>query len=158
MSKCSAGILLFRYDQERYQVLLGHMGGPYWSKKDEGAWVIPKGEYDPAIESPLDAAKREFEEETGFVPVGPYHDLGELKQKGGKMIAIWAVEEDLDPNTFRSNHFEMEWPPRSGQMKSFPELDRVKWFSIPEARQSILKSQEPMLERLRHYLSDAHTL
>jgi predicted NUDIX family NTP pyrophosphohydrolase len=129
------------------EVLLGHPGGPFWSKKDLGAWTIPKGLFDND-EPPLLAAKREFAEETGHRPDGEPLSLGEARQPGGKIVHIWAMESDWDTSGFESNSFEMKWPPRSGTIKTFPELDRVAWFDLVEARLKILKGQVPFLDRL----------
>lgn len=131
----------------RIEVLLGHPGGPYWSRKDEGAWTIPKGLINDA-EEPLQAARREFTEETGFMAEGPFHSLGELRQKSGKSVAIWAFLGDCDPSRLQSNLYEVEWPPRTGRMKSFPEIDRAGWFTLEEARKKILPGQAGFLDRL----------
>src|SRR5687768_2129728 len=144
VAKTSAGLLLFRRNGN-LEVLLVHPGGPLWTKKDEGAWSIPKGEIDPG-EDPLAAARREFEEETGFASAPPFLLLGELKQKSGKRITAWAFEGDADPSRLVSNPFEMEWPPRSGRMQSFPEIDRVAWFGPEEARAKVLPGQAPFLD------------
>ena len=143
----SAGLLLFRRMEKHVQVLLGHPGGPFWSRKDQGAWTIPKGLIGPS-ESPLSAAQREFTEETGYRPGGEAIPLGSAKQPGGKAVHVWAIEEDWDPADLQSNTFEMEWPPRSGRRQSFPELDRASWFGIAEARLKILKGQAVFLDRL----------
>jgi predicted NUDIX family NTP pyrophosphohydrolase len=132
----------------RLEVLLGHMGGPFWAKKDEGAWSIPKGEYDEH-EDPLTAARREFEEETGTAPPdGPTIELGEIRQAGGKRVLAWAVEGDLDPATVRSNTFTLEWPPRSGQLQEFPEIDRGEWFDAATARRKLVKAQGAFVDAL----------
>jgi predicted NUDIX family NTP pyrophosphohydrolase len=154
----SAGMLLYRVvddDAEgRIQVLLGHMGGPYWARKDAGAWTIPKGEYAPD-EDPLNAARREFEEETGVAPpASDFVDLGEVRQSGGKVVRAWATEGDLDAATLTSNTFELEWPPRSGQMVTVPELDRFEWFDLDTARSKIIVAQAEFLNRLARYLWD----
>jgi len=129
-------------------VLLGHPGGPLWSKKDAGHWTVVKGEIDPE-EAPQDVARREFLEETGHELLsGPMVDLGEIRQKSGKVVLAWAVEGDLDPAAAFSNTFEMEWPPRSGLRASFPEIDRVEWFDLEEARRRIKDAQSPFLDRL----------
>jgi predicted NUDIX family NTP pyrophosphohydrolase len=144
----SAGLLLYRRVGERVQVLLGHMGGPYWMRKDEGAWTIPKGELGPD-EAPLDAALREFREELGSTPPsGPYLELGTVRQKGGKRVVAWAAAGDLDVSTIVSNVFEIEWPFRSGRMQSFPELDRAAWFDVDEARTKIVAAQADLLDHL----------
>jgi predicted NUDIX family NTP pyrophosphohydrolase len=151
MPKYSAGLLPYRINgSDPLEVLLVHPGGPFWAKKDDGAWSIPKGEYEPAAESdPVAVAEREFEEELGSpAPVGDRLQLGELKQPGGKRVVAWAVRCDLDVTKVTSNTFEMEWPPRSGTMQSFPEVDRAAWFSLSEARLKLLKGQQPFLDQL----------
>jgi predicted NUDIX family NTP pyrophosphohydrolase len=150
----SAGLLLFRQRDKHVQVLLGHPGGPFWSRKDQGAWAIPKGLIGPG-ESPLSAAQREFAEETGYRPGGKTIPLGSTKQPGGKVVHVWAIEEDWDPADLQSNTFEMEWPPRSGRRQSFPELDRASWFGIVEARLKILKGQAVFLDHLLETLGRA---
>jgi predicted NUDIX family NTP pyrophosphohydrolase len=145
--KQSAGLLLFRRTGERIEVLLGHPGGPFWRNKDLGAWSIPKG-FVAQGEGPLAAARREFAEETGYKPRGKSVSLGDAKQPGGKIVHIWAIEGDWDAGELRSNQFEMEWPPRSGRLQIFPELDRAAWFSIAEARKRILTGQAVFLDRL----------
>jgi predicted NUDIX family NTP pyrophosphohydrolase len=147
MAKQAAGILLFRRGPSGLQVLLAHPGGPLWARKDLGAWTIPKGQFTDG-ELPLAAARREFEEEMGSAPAGEFHPLGTLKQPSGKVIHAWAAESDFDCATVRSNHFELEWPPRSGRKGQFPEVDRAGWFSIDEARLKMLKGQQPFLDRL----------
>lgn len=146
--KRSAGLLLHRGRGDDVEVLLGHMGGPFWAKKDAAAWSLPKGELDPD-EEPEHAARREFEEELGLpAPSGEYVPLGEVKQSGGKVVTAWAVEADLDPASVVPGTFSMEWPPRSGRQQEFPEVDRVSWFTIAEAREKLLKGQLPFLDRL----------
>jgi predicted NUDIX family NTP pyrophosphohydrolase len=145
--KHSAGILLFRRSQSALEVLLVHPGGPFWAKKDAGVWSIPKGEYVEG-EDPLIAARREFQEETGVRVAGEFLPLGEVKQSGGKRVAAWALEGDLDPAKIRSNTFEMEWPPGSGTPREFPEVDRAAWFSIAGARVKLLRGQLDFLTRL----------
>jgi len=147
MPKRSAGLLMYRRRDDRLEVLLAHPGGPFWVKKDQGAWSIPKGEYD-LDEDPLVAAKREFEEESGVVPQGDFISLGEIKQAGGKLVTAWAVEGDCDASTLKSNTFSMEWPPRSGRMTEFPEVDRWAWFSVEEAGEKILAGQKVFFEKL----------
>ena len=148
MTKLSAGLLPFRRANGGIEVFLVHPGGPFWKKKDLGAWSLPKGEYD-AAEEPLAAALREFAEETGFQAGGPgFLPLGEIRQPGGKLIVAWAFEQDLDATLARSNTFEMEWPPKSGKVQQFPEVDRAAWFPLPEARIKILPGQAGFLERL----------
>lgn len=134
------------------QVLLGHPGGPFWSRRDEAAWTLPKGEIAPG-EDPLAAAQREFLEETGFASTPPFHPLGELRQKSGKRIAAWAFEGDADPARLVSNLFEMEWPPRSGRQQSFPEVDRVQWFALDEARRKLIAGQAPFIDALEQLLA-----
>ncbi|HEY1985262.1 MAG TPA: NUDIX domain-containing protein [Terracidiphilus sp.] len=147
MPKRSAGLLLYRNRAGALEVFLVHPGGPFWAKKDWGAWSIPKGEYGED-EDPLSAARREFEEETGFTAQDRLLELGEVKQGGGKVVKAWAAEGDCDPAGLVSNLCEIEWPPRSGRTMEIPEVDRGAWFSITEARDRILKSQQDFLERL----------
>jgi predicted NUDIX family NTP pyrophosphohydrolase len=147
MAKRSAGLIMYRWRDGHVEVFLVHPGGPFWAKKDRGAWSIPKGEHGED-EEPLDAAKREFFEETGFAPQGKFLELGSVKQSGGKIVAASAFEGDCDPAALTSNMCQTEWPPRSGRLAEFPEVDRGQWFSIPSAREHILKSQEPLLNRL----------
>jgi predicted NUDIX family NTP pyrophosphohydrolase len=146
-AKVSAGLLLFRRGAGGLEVLLVHPGGPFWAKRDLGAWSIPKGELLPD-EEPLAAARREVLEEIGFAAAGPFLPLGELRQKGGKRVTAWAVEGDFDPAALRSGTFELEWPPRSGRAQSFPEVDRAAWFAVGEARRRILESQLPFLDAI----------
>lgn len=147
MSNISAGILLYRR-KPGLQLLLAHPGGPYWQNKDEGAWSIPKGEVDPG-ENLLDAAKREFEEEIGFIPEGEYISLGSVKQKGGKTVHAWAVEYAIpDDFIFESNMFEIEWPPDTGKTEAFPEIDRIEYFNPFEARKKINPAQAEFISRL----------
>jgi predicted NUDIX family NTP pyrophosphohydrolase len=145
--KTSAGLLLFRDTAGRLEVLLAHPGGPFWARKDDGAWMIPKGEFG-TDEEPLAAAKREFQEEMGQPIDGDFIPLGELTQAGGKRVSVWAIGADFDPASLRSNRFSVEWPGKSGQYRSFPEVDRAAWFDIDTARRKILKSQAPFLDRL----------
>jgi predicted NUDIX family NTP pyrophosphohydrolase len=146
--KRSAGILLYRRRAGALEVLLVHPGGPFWAKKDLGAWSIPKGEHD-ASEDARACALREFEEEIGSAPhPGELAELGEVRQKSGKVVAAWALEGDLDPVTVRSNTFTMQWPPRSGQMQEFPEVDRAGWFGVADARERINPAQAAFLDRL----------
>jgi predicted NUDIX family NTP pyrophosphohydrolase len=147
MPKQSAGLLLYRRVEQGLEVFLVHPGGPYWSKKDLGAWSIPKGEYTDA-EDPLAAARREFQEETGFTVDGVFVALGSIRQTGGKVVSVWALEGDCDPGKLTSNLCQLQWPPRSGRTISFPEVDRGSWFSMHEAQKRILASQGPMLHRL----------
>jgi predicted NUDIX family NTP pyrophosphohydrolase len=143
----SAGLLLYRRGSSGLEVFLIHPGGPYWASKDEGAWSIPKGLVDPA-EDQLDAAKREFKEETGFDVEGRVLELGTFRQPGGKRLSIWAIEGDCDPERLVSNQFTMIWPPKSATIRSFPESDRGEWFDIDEAGRRLLKGQRPILDRL----------
>lgn len=147
--KRSAGIVLYRRTADgAVEVLLGHMGGPFWARKDAGAWTIPKGEVGPG-EEPIAVARREFEEELGVaVPTGDIVDLGEVRQAGGKVVRAWAVEGDLDADDIVSNTFELEWPPRSGRIQAFPEIDRAAWFDLESAQLVIVAGQRPLLDRL----------
>ena len=147
MPKRSAGTLPFRKSRNGLEVLLVHPGGPFWRNRDEGAWSLAKGEYGEA-EAPAAAARREFKEETGWDVTQDMQPLGEIRQAGGKYLTAFAIEAAFDPKGFVSNKFDLEWPPRSGRHQSFPEVDRVAWFSLAEARQKILPSQEPLLDRL----------
>lgn len=151
----SAGLLLYRVaDDGAVEVLLGHMGGPLWARKDERAWTIPKGEHAPD-EDPHDAAVREFTEELGSSPPhGPEVDLGEIRQRGGKTVRAWARRADFDVSTAVSNTFEMEWPPRSGRWARFPELDRVEWVAFGRARDLVVAGQVALLDRLEEALTD----
>ena len=153
MTKKSAGILLYRFQNNLTEVLLVHPGGPFWAKKDWGAWSIPKGEFGPG-ENPLDAAKRELEEETGIKPEGNFIELTPAKQKSGKLIYTWALEKDIDPADIKSNSFEIEWPPNSGKKKSFPEIDRAAWFNMDEARNKIIDGQVPLINELEAKLDE----
>jgi predicted NUDIX family NTP pyrophosphohydrolase len=144
----SAGLLLHRRAGDVVEVLIGHPGGPFWARKDDGAWSIPKGEYDPS-EDPWQAARREFAEEIGCpAPDGPRLDLGTVKQPSGKMLTVFAVAADLEIGDFRSNTFTLEWPKGSGRQQEFPELDRVAWLPTPEAHTKLLKGHRVFLERL----------
>lgn len=143
----SGGILLFRYILGRLQVMLVHPGGPFWKKKDEGAWSIPKGLLEED-EAALEAAKREFAEETGFDIDGEFIELGELKQPSRKVVHAWALEKDLNVSQVKCNSFSLEWPPKSGTIKEYPEIDKAQWFDIEEARKKILKGQAQFLDRL----------
>lgn len=142
--KQSAGLLLFRLTNERLEFFLVHPGGPFFARKEEGFWTVPKGVLDEG-ENPLHAAIREFEEETGFKPQGQFIELAPIIQKGGKKVMCWALQGDANPEHLKSNLFEMEWPPRSGKMKSFPEIDRAAWFSYEEAARYINEKQIPFL-------------
>jgi predicted NUDIX family NTP pyrophosphohydrolase len=147
MAKESAGLLLYRIRNGAVEVFLVHPGGPFWSKKDAGAWTIPKGELAPG-EEPLAAAIREFTEETGLKPEGDFRALPPIRQAGGKLVRAWALEGDIDPAALTSNEFEMEWPPRSGKHQRFPEVDRGDWFNLDEARARINKGQAALLDAL----------
>jgi predicted NUDIX family NTP pyrophosphohydrolase len=150
----SAGVLLYRVSAERgCEVLLGHMGGPFWARKDDGAWSIPKGEYGPG-DDPLACARREFEEELGSpVPAAELVPLGEVRASG-KVLTVWCAEGDLDAAACRSNTFTLEWPPRSGRLQEFPEMDRAAWFPLAEARAKVVKGQLPYLDRLQDRLPE----
>jgi predicted NUDIX family NTP pyrophosphohydrolase len=156
LPKTSAGVLLFRRSGKNVEVLLGHPGGPFWKKKDHGAWTIPKGLI-AFGEAPLGAAKREFEEETGYRPGGDFIALGHAKQPGGKTVHIWATEDDWNPEELKSNTFKMEWPPRSRKYQTFPELDRASWFETETARERILRGQTVFLDRLNEVLSASNS-
>ncbi|MBX9778406.1 MAG: NUDIX domain-containing protein [Xanthobacteraceae bacterium] len=147
MPRRSAGLLMYRRRGIALELLLVHPGGPFWAKKDDGAWSIPKGEYD-AGEEPLDVAKREFAEEVGAVPDGDVADLGDVAQAGRKIVRAFALEGDFDVARLQSNTFEIEWPPKSGRRRSFPEVDRAGWFPPDEARRKIVAGQRPFIERL----------
>jgi predicted NUDIX family NTP pyrophosphohydrolase len=151
MPKHSAGLVMYRRSGADFSVLLVHPGGPFWANKDLGAWSIPKGEYAPD-EDALAVALREFAEETGARPIGAVEALGEVVQAGGKRVTAWAVEGDFDPAGLVSNTFELEWPPRSGRMAQFPEVDRAAWFSPAEAQAKILPGQRPFIDRLARLL------
>jgi len=144
----SAGLLLYREREGALQVLLGHMGGPFWARKDAGAWTIPKGEINEG-ENPLAAARREFEEEVGLKPDGEFMELTPIQQKGGKIVRAWAVEGDGDITNIKSNLFQMEWPPNSGRFQTCPEVDRAAFFRIQEAKSKINSAQVPFLEELK---------
>jgi len=157
MLRNSAGILMFRDRGHGLEVLLAHPGGPYWARKDDHAWSIPKGEFDPVIEDAFEAAKRELGEETGATvtpPVAPLR-LTPLKQPGGKLVHAFAVEQDFDTTAFRSSTFSLEWPPRSGHVRQFPEVDRVAWFSVEAARTKLLTGQLGFLDQLIRALTPA---
>ena len=147
MARQSAGLLLFRDGCAGIEVLLVHPGGPFWASKDDGAWSIPKGEFS-GDEQPLEAAMREFEEETGVRPDGELLELQPVTQPGGKRVFAWAVRGDVHPSTVTSNLFTMEWPPKSGRVQEFPEVDRAAWFGVDTARRKILKGQAPLIDQL----------
>jgi len=153
--RTSAGVLLWRRRCGDLEVLLAHNGGPFWAKKDLGHWTIPKGEIEPG-EEPEAVARREFLEETAHeVPAGPLVHLGEIRQKSGKRVIGWAIAGDLDPAAAHSNTYELEWPPRSGVIQTFPEIDRVEWFGLDEARRRLKAAQEPFLDRLLDALGES---
>jgi predicted NUDIX family NTP pyrophosphohydrolase len=152
MGKRSAGLLMYRWRNRHLEVFLVHPGGPFWAKKDLGAWSISKGEYVDG-EQALAAAIREFQEETGFDADGEYLVLGTVQQASGKVVSAWAFEGDCDPTRLVSNHCKVEWPPRSGRMIDIPEVDRGGWFSLSDAKERILKSQAPFLDRLSRLLT-----
>lgn len=146
-SRVSAGLLMYRHRDGKLQVLLAHPGGPFFKNKDEGSWSIPKGEIE-SKEDFLEAAQREFEEETGIKPVGPFIELTPVKQKGGKVVHAWAFEGDCDPTGIVSNTFTMEWPPKSGRQTEFPEIDRAEFFDLETARQKINAAQAGLIDEL----------
>lgn len=149
--KRSAGLLLFRHSDRGLEVLLGHMGGPFFARRDAGAWSVPKGEYEPD-ETAWDAARREFQEELGIAPPdGEAIELGEVRQSNGKVVTAWAIEADLDPAAMVPGTFRMEWPPKSGQVQEFPELDRVEWLSLERARAVVVTAQATFLDRLAEH-------
>ena len=147
MAKKSAGILLYRKKNNALEFFLVHPGGPFWKNKDLGAWSIPKGEF-AEEEDPLKAAKRELEEEVGITCSGPFMELTAVRQKAGKTVYAWGAEKDVDPATLKSNSFQMEWPPKSGKMKDFPEIDKGQWFYAEEAKKKINMSQAPLIDEL----------
>jgi predicted NUDIX family NTP pyrophosphohydrolase len=156
MGRKSAGILVFRKTKNLYEVLLAHPGGPFWAKKDLNSWSVPKGEYDDA-EDAFAAAKREFTEETGFKADGEFFKLDPVKQPGGKIVSVWAVEGDFDAALLESNLFSLEWPVKSGKFREFPEIDRAEWFDFESARHKILKGQIPILDNLENLLNSSHS-
>jgi predicted NUDIX family NTP pyrophosphohydrolase len=147
MTKQTAGLLVYRDAGEGVEIFLVHPGGPFNTKKDDGAWSIPKGEFDDGEDS-LSAARREFEEETSFKIAGDFFELKPVKQKGGKIVHAWAVEADVDADAIKSNTFEMEWPPKSGKMSEFPEVDRAAWFDLKTAKQKINPAQTGLIDEL----------
>jgi len=150
--KASAGLLMYRRSGRFLEVFLVHPGGPFWAKKDNGSWSIPKGEYEPG-EDPLEVAKREFQEETSYQATGEFIPLTPRKQPSGKAITAWAFEGDCDASAVKSNTFSMEWPPRSGKQKDFPEIDRAGWFTIQMGKEKILKGQAGFLGELEQILA-----
>jgi predicted NUDIX family NTP pyrophosphohydrolase len=153
MSKKSAGILLYRTSKKILEVFLVHPGGPFWKNKDAGSWSIPKGEFDED-ETPLDAAIRELKEETGIALKGDFIELTPIKQKSGKLVYAFAKEHDIDPSQIKSNEFEIEWPPRSGKKKMFPEIDKAEWFDIETAKEKINQAQVNLIAELRRMLGN----
>jgi predicted NUDIX family NTP pyrophosphohydrolase len=153
MARHSAGLLMYRRLRGVLEVLLVHPGGPFWAGKDLGSWSIPKGEFTPA-EDPLTAARREFEEETGFPAAGNFIALTRIRQPSGKTVQAWAFEGDADPGALRSNTFTLEWPPRSGRQQIFPEVDRAAWFTLEAAREKINPGQVALLEELQQLLEE----
>jgi predicted NUDIX family NTP pyrophosphohydrolase len=152
MKKHSAGIVVYRQINDQPEVLLAHMGSPWWVKKDLGAWSIPKGLVEEG-EEPLEAAKREFQEEFGLqVPKGDFTPLGQIQQNNNKVVTAWAIESDIDASKVRSNTFKVEWPPRSGKTQEFPEIDRAEWFTFPEAAKRLVPGQTGLLENLANTL------
>jgi predicted NUDIX family NTP pyrophosphohydrolase len=152
MNKVSAGLLLYRKRNLELEVLLVHLGGPFWTKKDAGAWFLPKGEVNPGEEE-LSAAKREFAEETGLAPGENPFPLGSVKHKSGKKVSAWAFEGDCDPAALRSNTFQMEWPPRSGKTREFPEIDRAAFFTLDAAREKMHPTEFEFVTRLLKVVS-----
>ncbi|WP_345800658.1 NUDIX domain-containing protein [Microbacterium sp. AZCO] len=153
----SAGLLLYRLREGAAEVLIAHMGGPFWAAKDEGAWSIPKGEYDPDSETPLDAARREFEEELGVAPPDtPVAELGTWSYSSGKRITVFVADgADFTATEFAFGEFELEWPPRSGRRQSFPEVDRAEWMPLADARARLVKGQRPAVDALEEHLAEA---
>ena len=147
MAKQSAGLIMFRIRERELEIFLVHPGGPFWAKKDPGAWSIPKGEYTDA-EDALEVARREFYEETGFEATGEFRELTAIRQAGGKRVRAWVFQGDCDPDALKSNTFSMEWPPGSGRQAQFPEVDRGGWFSVEVAREKILRSQIALIDEL----------
>ena len=152
MAVKSAGILVYKFRKGQPQVFLVHPGGPFWAKKDKGAWSIPKGICE-GNETSIDAAKREFKEETGFDINGKFIDLGEIRQSSGKIVHVWAVQGNVDPKRIKSNTFKLEWPKGSGKIKEFPEIDRGEWFPVEIAKEKIVKGQKGFLDRLLEKLT-----
>ncbi len=157
MAVTSAGILLYRLTDGAAEVLVAHMGGPYWASKDAGAWSVPQGEYDEDSESALDAAKREFREELGIDPPdGPFAELGTFPYSSGKRVTVFIADgADLELEGLEFGQFELEWPPRSGRTQTFPEVDRVEWVAFDEARERLVKGQRPAIDRLEEQLAEA---
>ena len=151
MPKNSAGLLMYRFRDGALEVFLVHPGGPFWARKDFGVWSIPKGEFNPD-EDPLEAARREFQEETGFVADGSFTPLTPVKQGSGKIVTAWAFEGDCDETRIKSNTFSIEWPPSSGRQQEFPEVDKAAWLGIEAAKEKILKGQALLIDELRRIL------
>ena len=156
MPKASAGLLMFRKRNGQLEALLVHLGGPFWKKKDSGAWFVPKGEINPG-EDQLVAAQREFQEETGLVPTGEFLSLGSVKHKSRKTVTAWAFEGDCDPASLKSNTFEMEWPPKSGKRAQFPEIDRAEFFTVERAREKMHPAEFEFLSRLEKLLESSES-
>jgi len=156
MPVLSAGILVYRFRNKRLEVFLVHPGGPFWKGKDRNAWSIPKGICEEG-EDVLEAAKREFKEETGFEIDGDFIDLGQIRQSSGKIVHAFAIEGDIDPKKIKSNTFKLEWPKGSGNIKEYPEIDRGEWFTLDKAKEKITKGQKAFLDRLLEKLSDLRT-
>jgi predicted NUDIX family NTP pyrophosphohydrolase len=156
MPKASAGLLMYRERQGQLEVLLVHLGGPFWKKKDSGAWFVPKGEINSA-ENELAAAQREFQEETGLVPAGEFLSLGSVKHKSGKTVTAWAFAGDCDPTSLKSDTFEMEWPPKSGKRAQFPEIDRAEFFTVERAREKMHPAEFGFLTRLEKLLASSES-
>jgi predicted NUDIX family NTP pyrophosphohydrolase len=152
MAKNSAGLLMFRTSNGQLEVLLVHLGGPFWKRKDQGAWFVPKGEVNPGEEE-FAAARREFQEETGLLPAGNFLSLGTVHHKSGKKVTVWAFAGDCDPASLKSNSFEMEWPPRSGKMATFPEIDRADFFTVAAARAKMHPAEFEFVPRLQKLLT-----
>ena len=151
MAKTSAGLVMYRFLGGEIEVLLVHLGGPFWKKKDAGAWFIPKGEINPG-EDPFSAAQREFQEETGLAPKGEFLDIGSVRHKSGKTVVAWAFAGDCDPASVKSNTFTMEWPPKSGRTAEFPEIDRAAFFTAAQAKEKMHAAEWPFIERLKNLL------
>lgn len=156
MPKKSAGIVVYRRGRNGLEFLLVHPGGPYWERREHGAWSVPKGEYE-AGEDAFGVACRELEEETGMRPAGDFIPLSPVRQRGGKVVTAWAVEGDFDPRRLRSNTFTMEWPPGSGRLREFPEVDRAGWFTLEEAERKVNPAHMPLLEELSDRLSQVRS-
>ncbi len=154
MAVHSAGLLVYRLGHGQVEVFLGHMGGPFWARKDDGAWSLPKGEFDPGVEESAAAARREFAEEVGTPWTGPVEYLGEFRQPSGKVLAVHVARADVPLEFVRSNEFELEWPRGSGQVRAFPEVDRAAWFALDDARRKVTRGQVPVLDSLQAWLRE----